>query len=113
MFLALLLPVPSLADVQPAPPLPQPADAYEQNNLGWMYARGVGVGKNLAEALRLFQESAAQGNAYGQMNLGLMYENGAGVKQDRAEALDWYSKAAAQGNVLAIVAVQRLSADVE
>lgn len=110
LFLTLFLPVFSLADAPPAPPLPQPTDAYEQNNLGWMYASGRGVEKNLAEALRLFHESADQGNPYGQMNLGLMYENGAGVKQDRAEALDWYRKAAGQGNGPAIAALQRLSA---
>lgn len=104
------LPVLSLADTPPTPPLPQPTDAYDQNNLGWMYAGGRGVEQNLAEALRLFQESADQGNPYGQMNLGLMYEHGAGVKQDTAEALNWYRKAAEQGNEPAIVALQRLSA---
>lgn len=110
LFLTLLLPVLSLADTSPAPLLPQPTDAYEQNNLGWMYARGQGVEKNLAEALRLFQESADQGNPYGQINLGLMYENGTGVKQDKAEAIKWYRKAAEQGNEPAIIALQRLSA---
>jgi hypothetical protein len=104
LFLLLISPTFSFADTQPF----VPADAYDQNNLGWMYERGRGVEKNLTEAFHLFKESADQGNPYGQMNLGLMYENGTGVQQDMQQAINWYHLAAAQGSEPAIAALQRL-----
>jgi hypothetical protein len=60
------------------------------------YQRG-----DYANALRIFQQLAEQGETLGQIYLGLMYEKGQGVAQDYAEALRWYRKAADQGEALA------------
>jgi len=73
-------------------------NASAQFNLGLMYAKGEGVPKDDAEALRWYRKAADQGNALAQSNLGVMYANGRGVPKDDAEALRWYRKAADQGN---------------
>jgi len=62
-----------------------------------MYASGIGVEKNYAEAVGWFQKAADQGVAKAQFNLGLMYGRGDGVKQSDAEARRWLKKAADQG----------------
>ena len=69
-----------------------------QYGLGLMYADGLGVEQNYAEALTWYRKAADQGHAPAQSNLGWMHENGLGVEQNYAEALTWYRKAAAQGN---------------
>ena len=62
-----------------------------------MYANGLGVAKDEAEAVKWYRKAAEQGNAYGQNNLGKMYANGLGVAKDEAEAVKWFRKAAEQG----------------
>jgi TPR repeat protein len=76
-------------------------EADAQVNLGIMYARGLGVEKDIAEAWRLFQLSAAQGNAQAQFRMGLRSAQGWGVQQDFAQASKWYQRAADQGDTLA------------
>jgi len=50
-----------------------------------------------AEALRLWQPLAEQGDAEAQYNLALLYKSGLGIKQDERKALEWFHKAARQG----------------
>jgi len=69
-------------------------NASAQFNLGLMYAKGEGVPKDDAEALRWYRKAADQGNALAQSNLGVMYANGRGVPKDDAEAYAWYNLAA-------------------
>jgi len=69
-------------------------NASAQFNLGLMYAKGEGVPKDDAEALRWYRKAADQGNAPAQSNLGVMYANGRGVPKDDAEAYAWYNLAA-------------------
>jgi len=76
------------------------ADATAQNNLGNKYWNGIGVPKDLAKAVELYQKSANQGNADAQSNLGFAYANGMGVPKDFAKAVELYQKAADQGNAL-------------
>ena len=67
--------------------------AHAQFNLGMCYMYGIGVGKDEAEAVRLFQLAADQGYAPAQYNLGLLYfQNGMD-----AEAVRLYQLAANQG----------------
>ncbi len=68
-----------------------------QNDLGYMYRKGLGVTQDYAEAVKWYRKAAEQGNASGQNNLGYMYDEGLGVPQDYAEAVKWYRKAAEQG----------------
>jgi uncharacterized protein len=81
--------------------LAESGEATAQNNLGFMYANGVGVPKDEAEAVKWFRKAAIQGNAQAQSNLGIAYGNGEVVPQDDVEAVKWYRKAADQGDAQA------------
>lgn len=72
--------------------------APSQNDLGWLYQNGWGVGRDLGQAVHWYRQAAAQGNAAGQLNLGWMYQKGWGVPRDYLEAARWYRLAAAQNN---------------
>jgi TPR repeat protein len=76
--------------------------ADSQFNVALMYERGIGVAKNLEEAVVWYRKSALQGNSAAQFNLGVLYENGFGTKVDFAKANEWYRKASVQGDALAI-----------
>ncbi|MDO8312300.1 MAG: tetratricopeptide repeat protein, partial [Sideroxyarcus sp.] len=69
--------------------------AEAQDQLGWMYANGVGVPEDRMKAIEWYQKAAAQGYAPGQYSLGLQYATG--VPKDAAKAVEWYQKAAGQG----------------
>ena len=72
-----------------------------QNNLGTLYASGIGTPKNLAQAVYWYRKAAEQGNATAQNNLGILYHEGQGVAQNDKLSADWLSKAANQGNAQA------------
>ena len=76
-------------------------DASAQINLGVMYATGLGVPQDDAEAVRWFRLAAEQGHATGQYNLGFRYNAGQGVPQDDAESARWFRLAAEQGDASA------------
>ena len=69
-----------------------------QNNLGLMYAHGIGVKQDDAQAVYWYRKAAEQDHSDAQCNLGWMYVNGLGVKQDDAQAVYWKRKAADQGH---------------
>src|SRR5262249_34705445 len=73
-------------------------DPIAQFELGTMYANGVGIPKDDAQAVIWFRRAAEHGNADAQYTLALRYDNGQGVEKDVSQAVDWYQKAAAQGN---------------
>ncbi len=64
-------------------------DAAAQFNIGFMYRKGYGVGKDNAAALKWIRRSAKQGFEQAQHTLIFMYSNGVGVKQDHREAAYW------------------------
>ncbi|MBR4597869.1 MAG: sel1 repeat family protein [Opitutales bacterium] len=72
-----------------------------QYHLGYCYANGIGVKKDLAEALKWWRKSAEQGFPFSQLALGSIYFKGKGVEKDYAEALKWYRLAAEQGDDIA------------
>ncbi|MFJ4002633.1 tetratricopeptide repeat protein [Streptomyces sp. NPDC090023] len=47
--------------------------AVGRRSLGHLYANGLGVAQDLAQAERLFQEAAGQGDAYAQFNLAQLW----------------------------------------
>ena len=55
-----------------------------------------------AQAFKLLQSMAMQGDATAQNNLGRMYANGQGVPQDYVRAHMWLNLAAAQGDSVAV-----------
>ena len=63
-----------------------------------MYANGLGVPEDDAEAVRWLRLAAGQGYAAAQFTLGLWHDHGLGVPQDDIEAVRWYRLAADQGD---------------
>ena len=64
--------------------------------LGDCYEKGLGVEKDLKEAVKWYRMAAEQGYARAQSVLGWYYVNGR-VTIDPKEAIKWYTKAAEQG----------------
>ena len=83
-------------------------DTTGQLNLGVMYARGSGVPKDYAEAVKWYRMAAEQGHAKAQFNLAVMYARGRGVPEDDVRAYAWYNLAAEQGYEPAVKARKRL-----
>ncbi len=76
----------------------QAGDVGAQYLLGFMYAEGQGIERNMTEAVKWYTQAAEQGHADAQLTLGMMYAEGQGVPRDEQKAVDWYTRAAEQGN---------------
>ena len=76
-------------------------DAWAMYNLGNVYAKGIGVPLDDAEALAWYQKAAEKGYTAAYLALGLMYSDGAAFLPDPVTAFEWYMKAAAQGDATA------------
>jgi TPR repeat protein len=84
-------------------PLLERGDVRAINNIGLLWARGVGVREpNFAEALQWWKEAARRGYPVSMNNIGLLYANGHGVPQDYKEALKWWTMAAERGSAWAM-----------
>jgi TPR repeat protein len=59
---------------------------------------GFGVEKDLRQAVKLYQQSAKQGNAFGQVSIGLCLRNGTGIGQDLVRGAEFFRQSAVQGN---------------
>ena len=78
-------------------------DVRALNNLGLLWARGVGVpAPNYQEAMRWWKEAAKRRYPLSMNNLGLLFANGNGVKQDYAQALKWWEMSAEEGDAWAM-----------
>jgi TPR repeat protein len=64
-------------------------------NLAWMYAEGLGIPKDMAQAVRLYK-AVANVEFRAQLELGRLYSHGDEAPIDLREALKWYSAAAAR-----------------
>ena len=73
-------------------------DANAQHNLGYMYVQGLGVERDVAQALEWYRKSAEQGFAESLNDLGFMYANGSGVPQDLVQAYVLFTQAASTGD---------------
>lgn len=66
-------------------------------NLGRMYARGLGIPRDVPEAIGRFETAAAlsgSGDAFqARLELGRLYAHGLGVPVDKGKALRWYALA--------------------
>ena len=78
-------------------PLADSGDAAAQVALAGLYANGLGVPADMAEAARLYRAAAGQGESTAQLNLGDLYSRGVGVPRDPVQAYLWLSLAAEQG----------------
>jgi uncharacterized protein len=66
-------------------------------NLAYMHAQGLGIPKNVPEAIRLFESVARPSDSsdafLARTELGRIYSNGLEVPADAHKALEWYSAA--------------------
>jgi uncharacterized protein len=65
-----------------------------QCNLGALYARGLGVAKDVHKAMRWYRLAAEQGDEMAMYNIGALYAN---EEHDMGLAVEWFQKSAAQG----------------
>lgn len=77
--------------------LTQAGDAQAAYYLAYLFARGLGVKKDLVQAYQSLKKSAKQNYAPAQYMLGLFYEQGLGVKKDEKKQLFWLEKSARNG----------------
>ena len=75
----------------------QQGDTTAQNNIGVMYANGIGVDQDHEEAINWFRQAGQQGDTTAQNSIGVMYANGIGVDKDYRQAFHWFNQAAEQG----------------
>jgi S1-C subfamily serine protease len=78
-------------------PLAEQGDMHAQSNLGFLYEYGQGVGRDEAQAVHWYRQSAGNGLAVAQFNLGMMHAEGRGTRQDPLRAAYWLQQAAEQG----------------
>ncbi len=78
-------------------PLAENGDAKSQNNLGILYRKGWGIGKNTEKAFQWYERAAKQGFAKAQYNLALLYKSGQGVTRDLAKSVRWIELSARNG----------------
>jgi TPR repeat protein len=79
-----------------------------QNDLGMCYEKGLGVPKQLAEAVRLYRCAAERGHDGAQYNLAACYSEGVGVPQDKDAARRLLKLAAEQQCEEAAIALDQL-----
>lgn len=75
--------------------------AESNAKLGFLYREGIGVEKNVNEALKYFITAASEENSFAQYNLGYLYDKGIGMKRNEEKAITMYIKAAEKGNPFA------------
>lgn len=72
-------------------------DAEAQVDLGALLEKGMGLPRDPARALQLYQRAGEKGNVFGQYFAGLLLGRGApGVEKDTDAAARWFARAEAQ-----------------
>lgn len=79
--------------------------------VGYFYFEGIGVKKNLEQAVRWTRRAAMHGDRDGQYNLAWFCEEAPGTTRDPEQAAFWYRKAALQGHDLALERCRALNVD--
>jgi TPR repeat protein len=69
-------------------------DVRSQANLGYCYAKGIGVEQDDAAAAVLYRRGAVLGDYTACWRLGESYELGRGVERDLVQSAHWYGRAA-------------------
>ncbi len=83
-------------------------DSTVQFQLGQAYQQGVGVTKNMQQAISYYKKAAAQLELRAEYNLGLIYLQGLAGKPDYPAALGWLTHAAFKGNAYAQYALGQI-----
>lgn len=79
--------------------------------VGYFYYDGLGVEKNLDQAIYWTRRAADHGDRDAQFNLAWFHEDAIGVVRDMEQAIFWYRKAALQNHDLAIQKCSKLGVD--
>ena len=74
--------------------LAKTGDPQAENNIGYLYERGLGVPQDYSMALKWYKLSASKNLPDGQHNVGLLYHYGYGVAKNQSEAKKWFEKSA-------------------
>jgi TPR repeat protein len=73
-------------------------DGWSMFRMGYLYANGLGVAKDDAQAAGWYRKGADAGNPKAMTYLGGLYYNGQGVAKDYAQFASWFRKAADAGD---------------
>lgn len=68
-----------------------------QRFLGYMYQNGIGIDKNIKNAIHFYAKASQQGDVDSMIRLGKIYYSGDGVEQNYSTALEIFSVAADRG----------------
>jgi len=68
-----------------------------QTSVGYLYANGLGLPRDVNQAFHWFQRAAAENYAPAQFDIGYLLMAGIGVEQDMSQAVHWFERAAGQG----------------
>lgn len=79
-------------------PLAEQGYPLAECQVGYFYAQGLGVERDLDRALLWTRRAAEHGDRDGQFNLGCFYEEGTVLARDMEQAALWYQRAARQGH---------------
>ena len=79
-------------------PLAEQGYPLAECQVGYFYAQGLGVERDLDRALLWTRRAAEHGDRDGQFNLGCFYEEGTALARDMEQAALWYQRAARQGH---------------
>lgn len=73
------------------------------NDLGCMYASGIGIRSNMKMAVAYFMEASMKKNLFAMLNMAQLYQDGIGVEKDVEKARNLYMQAYEQGYTDAMV----------
>ncbi|MCC9624106.1 sel1 repeat family protein [Thalassospira sp. MA62] len=76
-------------------------ESLSANNLGYLYAKGLGVQENAETAAQWFEEASSAGSIAALYNLGVCYLNGWGVGRDDEKAVDYFERASEMNDTTA------------
>ena len=79
-------------------PLAEQGYPLAECQVGYFYAQGLGVERDLDRSLLWTRRAAEHGDRDGQFNLGCFYEEGTALARDMEQAALWYRRAARQGH---------------
>lgn len=89
-------------------PLARQGYPLAECQVGYFYSEGLGVPKDMEQALYWTLRAAEHGDWDAQYNLGEYYETGTGVPRNMEQALYWYRQAAQQNHDLALKKCRQL-----
>ena len=91
-------------------PLAEQGYPLAECQVGYFYAQGLGVERDLDKALLWTRRAAEHGDRDGQFNLGCFYEEGTALARSMEQAALWYQRAARQGHTEAAERLRALGA---